>query len=181
MTLSTKFDDLVETAKNLFYRHGVKRVTVEEICKKANVSKVTFYKYFSNKDAIVRHIRDELMEAGFAKYDEIVAMDISFPEKIDLITQWRIEFFSQMKSEFIEDIVSFEETMTEMKMRFMVNISTAQAKGEVRTDLSPGLIWLAAEKLNEIAIDGSWKGVVSDYNELHRQLRTLYFHGLLAR
>lgn len=180
-TSSAKFNKLVETAKTLFYRHGVKRVTVEEICEKANVSKVTFYKYFSNKDAIVRHIRDELMEAGFSKYDEIVAMDISFPEKIDLVTQWRIEFFSQMKSEFIEDIVSFEETIAEMKKRFMANISIAQAKGEVRTDLSPGLIWLAAEKLNEIAVDGSWQGVVSDYNELHRQLRTLYFHGLLAK
>lgn len=180
-TSSAKFSTLVETAKTLFYKHGVKRVTVEEICEKANVSKVTFYKYFSNKDAIVRHIRDELMEAGFAKYDEIVALDISFPEKIDLITQWRVEFFSQMKSEFIEDIVSFEETMAEMKKRFMANIAIAQARGEVRTDLSPGLIWLAAEKLNEIVVDGSWKDAVSDYNELHRQLRTLYFHGLLAK
>ncbi len=172
---------VVETAKALFYKHGVKRVTVEEICAKAKVSKMTFYKYFSNKDAVVRHIRDELMNEGFSKYDEIIEMDISYPEKIDRMTAWRIEFMSKMNSEFIEDIVSFEETMGEMKKRFIRNIEIARSRGEVRTDISPDLIWLAAEKLNEIAVDGSWKTAVSDYNELHRQLRTLFFHGLLVK
>jgi AcrR family transcriptional regulator len=180
MIKNKNYMKLVETARILFFKHGVKRVTVEEICRKANVSKVTFYKYFENKDAVVRHIRDELMNAGFSKYDEIVELDIPYPEKIDLMTKWRGEFFSQMQSEFIEDIISFAETKAEMKKRFMKNILAAQEKGEVRRDLSPGLIWLAAEKLNEIAVDGSWKDAVPDFNELHRQLRILYFHGLLT-
>lgn len=180
-TKSQKYLLLIKTAKNLFFKHGVKRVTVEEICEKANVSKVTFYKYFSNKDAIVREIRDELLRVGFSRYDEIVEMDIPYPEKIDLMTEWRVEFFSQMKSEFIEDIISFEETMTEMKKRFMKNILIAQEKGEVRRDLAPGLIWLAAEKMNEIALTDNWKDTVPDFNELHRQLRILYFHGLLSK
>jgi AcrR family transcriptional regulator len=76
-----------------FLKHGVKRVTIEEICEKAKVSKVTFYRYFTNKEAIVRHIRDQLMQAGFAKYDEIVALDISFPQKIDMMTKWRVDFY----------------------------------------------------------------------------------------
>jgi AcrR family transcriptional regulator len=181
MTSNEKLLKLVETAKFLFFKHGVKRVTVEEICRMANVSKVTFYKHFENKDAVVRHIRDALMTTGFSKYDEIVGQDIPFPEKIDLMTKWRVEFYSQMQSEFIEDIISFEETKEQMKTRYMKNILVAQEKGEVRKDLSPGLIWLAAEKLNEIAVDGSWKSAVPDFNELHRQLRNLYFHGLLAK
>lgn len=180
-TSNQKHICLVETAKTLFFKHGVKRVTVEEICEKAHVSKVTFYKFFSNKDAIVRQIRDDLMNTGFSKFDEIGEMDIPYTEKIDLMTRWRVEYFSQMKSEFIEDIISFEETMEEMKKRFIKNILIAQEKGEIRRDLSPGLIWLTAEKLNEIALNGNWKDAVSDFNELHRQLRTLYFHGLLSK
>ena len=180
-TSNQKYVRLVETAKALFFKHGVKRVTVEEICEKAHVSKVTFYKFFSNKDAIVRRIRDDLMSVGFSKFDEIGEMDIPYTEKIDLMTKWRVEYFSQMRSEFIEDIISFEETMEEMKKRFIKNILIAQEKGEIRKDLSPGLIWLAAEKLNEIALNGNWKDAVSDFNELHRQLRTLYFHGLLLK
>ncbi|RKY44359.1 MAG: TetR/AcrR family transcriptional regulator, partial [Candidatus Neomarinimicrobiota bacterium] len=39
-----KIDKIVETGKKLFYRYGIKKVSVEEICKEAGVSKATFYK-----------------------------------------------------------------------------------------------------------------------------------------
>ena len=44
-----KIQQLVTTAQELFMRHGIRRVTVEEICSEANISKMTFYKYFKNK------------------------------------------------------------------------------------------------------------------------------------
>lgn len=85
--LTTKYTQLVEASRGLFFKYGVKRVTVEEICEKANVSKMTFYKYFSDKMQLAELIRDELLNQGFAKYAEINARDISFPEKIDQLTQ----------------------------------------------------------------------------------------------
>lgn len=176
---SKKCTQLIETAKELFFKHGVQRITIEEICKKSNVSKVTFYKNFSNKDELVRYIRDELIKQGFSKFDEINELDICFPEKVDLITQWRIDFFSNIKSEFIEDILSVEDTIGEMKRRYLKNIEDAQIKGEVRSDLSPELIWLVTEKLNELVRDGSWKAIFSDYSEFQKQLRKIYFYGLL--
>lgn len=176
---SKKCTQLIETAKDLFFKHGVKRITIEEICKESNVSKVTFYKYFSNKDELIRHIRDELIEEGFSKFDEINELDIGFPEKVELITQWRINFFSNIKSDFIQDILSVEDTIEEMKRRYLKNIEAAQIKGEVRNDLSPELIWLVTEKLNELVKDGSWKEIFTDYREFQKQLRRMYFYGLL--
>jgi AcrR family transcriptional regulator len=178
---SAKCTQLVETAKDLFFKHGVKRVTIEEICKRADVSKVTFYKYFSNKDELVKSIRDKLIHQGFSKFDEINELNLSFPEKVDLITQWRIDFYSNINSEFIEDILSLEDTTREMKQRYMENIADAQLKGEVRKDLSPELIWLVTEKLNELVKDGSWKEIFSDYSEFQKQLRKIYFFGLLEQ
>ncbi len=176
---SKKSTQLIETAKNLFFKHGVKRITIEEICKESNVSKVTFYKYFSNKNELVRHIRDELIEEGFSEFDEINELDIGFPEKVELITQWRIDFFSNIKSDFIQDILSVEDTIEEMKRRYLKNIEAAQIKGEVRNDLSPELIWLVTEKLNELVKDGSWKEIFTDYREFQKQIRRMYFYGLL--
>ncbi|WP_373482794.1 TetR/AcrR family transcriptional regulator [Acetobacterium sp.] len=176
---SKKCTQLIETAKDLFFKHGVKRITIGEICNESNVSKVTFYQYFSNKDELVRHIRNELIENGFSKFDEINELDIGFPEKVELITQWRINFLANLKSDFIEDILSVEDTIEEMKSRYLKNIEAAQTKGEVRTDLSPELIWLVTEKLNELVRDGSWKEIFSDYSEFQKQLRKMYFYGLL--
>ncbi|UCD39298.1 MAG: helix-turn-helix transcriptional regulator, partial [Fidelibacterota bacterium] len=78
----------MRTAEHLFSRFGARRVTVEEICREANVSKMTFYKYFPNKVELVRTIRDNWEEEGFMRFDEINAMDLPFPEKIDLMTRW---------------------------------------------------------------------------------------------
>ncbi len=65
-------------AKELFFKHGTKRITIEEICKTANTSKVTFYKYFNNKVDLVKYIRDEMMKEGFDQYDKICELDIPY-------------------------------------------------------------------------------------------------------
>ena len=174
-----KYAQLVETAKGLFLKHGIKRVTVEEICEKASVSKVTFYKYFSDKMQLARIIVDQLNDEGFSKFDEINQLDLPYPEKVDLMTQWRAAFFSQMATEFIEDVFVFEDIHQEVQKRYLRNITDAQEKGEIRPDLSPELILLVTEKLNEIVKDGSWKAIFTDFNEFQRQIRKMYYYGLL--
>ena len=174
-----KKKQIVDTARELFFKHGVRRVTVEEICSKANVSKVTFYKYFDNKLDIAKYIGDELIKLGFARFEEIKRLDLSFLEKIDLMTQWRVEFFSQISSEFIEEILDLEGIYTEIKKRYLENITAAQERGEIRQEISVELIWLVTEKLNELVKEGSWKNIFTDYSQFQQQLRRLYFYGLL--
>jgi AcrR family transcriptional regulator len=170
---------IVDAARELFFKHGVKRVTVEEICRKAKVSKVTFYKYYNNKQDIAKYIGDELIKLGFDRFDEINGLDLSFPEKIDLMTEWRMEFFSQVSIEFIEEIIDLESVYAEMKQRYLENIKAAQEKGEIRKGVSVELIWLVTEKLNELVKEGSWKSIFSEYSQFQQQLRRLYFYGLL--
>ncbi len=174
-----KYALLVETAKELFLKHGIKRVTVEEICERSAVSKVTFYKYFSDKMQLARLIIDQLNDEGFSKFDEINRLDLPYPEKVDLMTQWRVAFFSQMATEFIEDVLVFEDIHQEVEKRYLRNIVDAQEKGEIRSDLSPELILLVTEKLNDIVKDGSWKAIFTDFNEFQRQIRKMYYYGLL--
>ena len=181
MKISKKRTQIIKTTTDLFSRFGSKRVTVEEICETAGVSKVTFYRYFKNKEDLIRHIRDELIEIAFVKFDEISAMDIAYPEKIELMTRWRIEFFSQMKSEFIHELFTLDEVVEEVKRRYLKNISDAQEKGEIRSDLSPEFIWLVSEKLTGIVRDESWRTVFTDYGEFQKQMRTFFFFGLLVR
>lgn len=178
---SKKRDQIIQTAKNLFMRFGVKRVTVEELCKEAGVSKVTFYKYFQNKFALANTIKDELMEIGFAAFDEISALDIPFLEKIHRMTQWQMEFYAQMNNEFIREIVSMKDVEDEYKKRFLSNIQNAQMKGEIRSELNLELIYLMTKKLQEITKEGTWKNIFSNYSQYVEQVRTIIFFGLLTR
>jgi AcrR family transcriptional regulator len=180
MAKGQKKEQLIATAQSLFFKHSIKRITIEEICRTAGVSKVTFYKHFANKQALVIHIRDKLLDEGFQQFDIICEQDIPYPEKIAQMTQWRIQFFSQMSSEFIEDIFSMDDIHMKIKSRFFKNIVMARERGEIKKEFSPELIWMVTEKLNELVVDGSWKKITLDYSEYQAQMRNLFYHGLLT-
>jgi len=48
-TSNPKREQILTTGKELFWKFGFKRVTIEEICKEAGVSKMTYYKFFTTK------------------------------------------------------------------------------------------------------------------------------------
>jgi len=178
---SKKRQEIVDTGVRLFTRHGARRVTVGELCREAGVSRVTFYKYFANKDALVREIRDDWMEEGFAAFDEICARDLPFPQKIDAMTQWKAAFARQVNAEFFRDMDLMDDVAEEFKRRYLANVAAAQARGEVRSDVHPEVLWLLVEKLEPIYRERRWEGVVADLSELTRQIRTLLWYGLLVR
>lgn len=148
--------------------------------KESNVSKVTLYKHFDNKTAIIKAIRDEMMEMGFSKFDEISSQGIPFVEKIKLISKWRIEFLSSIQGEFFDDILVMEEFKKEFMIRYLDNLKQAQIDGEVRKDISPELIWLVTEKMREVTIEGQWKNIFEDYVTYQDQIRTIFFFGMLT-
>ena len=178
---TNKQEKIFESAVALFSRHGARRVTVEEICRTAGVSKMTFYKHFANKTELVRSIRDVWMDEGFQKYDEINALDLPFPDKIQLMTRWKAEFASRINAEFIREMVSLDDVMEEVKSRFLANISAAQEMGEIRPDLNLEFLWMVLEKIGELVSEGRWKEVFEDFAQYQQQLRTLIFFGLLTR
>ena len=137
---SKKQRQIVETAETLFTRHGIKRITVEEICQKAGVSKMTFYKYFANKIELVKHLWNNWIEESFDKLDEIDAMDIAFPEKIELMFAWKAELVSKMSTEFIEELLPIEFEKEKAMRRFLEFIMKAQERGDIRPEIRPEFI-----------------------------------------
>ena len=178
---SKKREQIIETAKNLFMRHGIKRVSVAEICTKAGASKMTFYKYFSNKIELVEHIWRNLLEEGFNKLDEIDAMDIPLPEKIQLMFNWKKDFAANISDVFIEEILPINIDVEVYRKRFMQFIVDAQKRGEVRPEIRPEFFIAVLDKLNELAFD---EGLVKRYPsfiEFNREIKDFFWFGIYAR
>jgi AcrR family transcriptional regulator len=178
---SKKQQQLEVTAENLFNQHGIKRVTIEEICRKAGVSKMTFYKYFDNKMGLVKHIWDNWIEEGFNKLDEINAMDISFPEKIERMFEWKRAFTSKMSIEFIEDFLHIEGGVEKVRGRFFQFIIESQKKGDIRPEVRPEFIMAVIDKLYELARDENLIKKYPHFIEFNRELKDFLWYGLLPR
>jgi len=181
---SKKREQIVETAKNLFMRHGIKRVTIEEICKKAGASKMTFYKYFPNKIELVKHIWRNMQEEGFNKLDEIDAMEIPLPEKIQLMFNWKREYVSNISDIFIEEILPIHMEhidMEEYRKRFVQFIVDAQKRGEVRREIRPEFFIAVLDKLHELALDEELIKSYPSFMEFNREIKDFFWFGIYAR
>jgi len=178
---SSKRDRIVATAIELFSRHGAKRITVEELCREAGASKVTFYKHFPNKVALVRHIHDAWTEEAFATFDQINALDIPFIEKVDRMGRWKVEFASRINAAFVRELIDIEHSHEEFKRRYLANIARAQRDGDIRDDIDPEVLWLVMEKTGELFRERRWEEVTGDFAEFQRQIRALLYYGLLVR
>jgi len=180
-TNSKKHEQIVETAERLFTRHGIKRITVEEICQKAGVSKMTFYKYFSNKTDLVEHIFNNWIEKGFEKLDEINALTIPFPEKIEMMFKWRTELVSKMSTEFIEEVLPIDLQYGKITERILKFIVDSQKKGDIRPEIRPEFIAAVIDKMHELARDEKLMRMYPSYIEFNRELKDFFWFGLLPR
>jgi AcrR family transcriptional regulator len=77
-----KRDRIVNTAQGLFFRHGIAGVTVEQIAEQAQVSRVTIFKYFGDKDGLAREAVRAWARALLAGLDSLLECDSPFSEKL---------------------------------------------------------------------------------------------------
>jgi len=139
-----KQQDILTTAKTLFWKYGIKRVTVEEICKEAGVSKMTFYKFYPNKTELAKAILDVLISSTIEKFKNIIGSEIPFSKKLELIFLMKLEGMDNFSMEFINDIYTnpetglkgFMEEKQQKSMQLVVDFyKNAQIEGNIRKEI----------------------------------------------
>jgi AcrR family transcriptional regulator len=74
-------DRLFSAAINLFYRHGIRAVSVDAIAAEAGTTKVTFYRVFESKDDLVVQVLEQQSKRFWEWWDAIVAEHTGNPRK----------------------------------------------------------------------------------------------------
>lgn len=100
-------DKILNTALELFFRFGIKRVTMDDIAKELGMSKKTIYQFYSEKDDLV----NKLSEVQ-TKYHEKQFTDIAIEAKdpiheIILITQVMRKMMQNVNPIFFMDLQKY--------------------------------------------------------------------------
>ncbi len=183
---SKKRDRIVETAIELFTKHGIRRITIEEICGTAGASKMTFYKYFDNKIDLLRHIWERWFDEGYRVLDEIDAMEIPFPKKMRRLIEYKMEFASRVSPEFLGEVVNASPDLAgfigEMKAenirRFMGFVERAQARGDMRS-MRPEFFLAIMNKLMDVVSEENLARTYTDRLDLLQDVLNVLFFGIL--
>jgi AcrR family transcriptional regulator len=178
--MSRKRDQLIQTGEALFVKHGMRRVTVEEICRQAGASKPTFYKYFENKAALARRIDELWIEEALQRIDGIEDADVPFPEKMRQILAVKQELASRPGPEFLEDLIGLEIDLSHALRRVMRFLVQGQQRGEIRADVRPELLMAAFDVLNGLQYDARIRDLYGDAEALAGDVFKLFHYGALS-
>jgi len=185
-----KLREILIAAKELFWKYGFKRVTIEEVSREAKVSKMTFYKHFKNKIDLVKKIYELEVKKGMKKYRSIMDSDIPFVEKVEKSMELKREQTENLSPEFYNDILKgdidelkkmFNETAQNNIQIILNDYIQAQKKGEIRKDIKPEFILYFMNHMMEMAKDQRLSGIYSTPNEMIMELNNFFFYGVLPR
>lgn len=87
-----KKEDVISAARSLFKTYGYKKVSMDEIADKSNVTKKTIYTYFKDKNELVKFFLYEELEKMKKIVNKISQEDISFDFKIHKIIFELLEY-----------------------------------------------------------------------------------------
>lgn len=187
---NSKLQHIVKTGRELFFKFGIKRVTVQEICEKAGVSKMTFYKHFDNKIDLVKYILGKMFTEGLENYNAIVAQDIPYSKKVELMIQLKLDIADAISPEFFEDYLLRPDTeiftfimqkKKESLGAFLHDLVEAQKRGDVRRDIKPEFIMFMMDHVTEMASDERLVKMYKTPKELIAELNRYFFYGILPR
>jgi len=185
-----KIKDITEAARVLLWKFGIRRVSVEEICREANVSKVTFYKYFENKTDLAIHLLDNVYRESLEIYRNLMARDIPFEEKVRETIRMKMEGTKNLSNELIEDILGhpdndlkkyYAEISGEVLKEVIQGYTEAQKKGEIRPDIKVEFMLFFMGHMMELAKDERLMSIYGSSRDAILELLNFFFYGIMKR
>lgn len=181
-----KKTDILQASLNLFIKYGTKKVAISEIAQKAQVSQVTIYNYFENKENLIRNVIGYYIDEIWIEYEELLNSDIPFTDKIKQMIFAKKEESLQISDAFYQDIMSeyadglsYIEKFYAEKMipRFIDFFNEGKEKGYVDPTVSNEAILFYFQMLKDQI---QRKEVYETALPLTEEITKLLFYGILG-
>lgn len=182
-------DLLIEVAERLFRKYGIRKVTVEEICTEANISKMTFYRAYANKNEIALKVIASLSERGITDYHQIMNANSPFNERIRNLIEFKRREAEHFSGDFIKDIyggndaglkAAIEEYRKISLNLFIDDLRKAQQEGWVRKSLKPEFVLAMLNIMHEKIADPAFLSLFKNVQEATDEITTAFFYGILS-
>ena len=150
---------LTEAGHELFWKFGFKKVTVEDVCKKAGVSKMSFYRYYENKTELAKRVLDNVISDGIEKFREIMTDDDTAVNKMHRFIDLKIEGTNNISKEFIADIYGdmgseIQQYMAKLTAHTITTMieefRNAQSRGVFNSNFKPELLFALSNSFIEL-------------------------------
>lgn len=169
---------ILQVSETLFSLHGWHRVSISEICDEAKVSRVTFYRYFKNKNALLKTIFLNKKQCVTAHYTQLLEDAKNIEDVLNGIFTYQENALNQFFTPNVlkdfdqnrdPELQEFFQTQHDQKYHFLDHFfSSLQAKKIIDADYPTILIHQFLKIMDEMM----FRTEVQDaYQEQKSQLR----------
>jgi len=182
------YQSILKSAKKLFMKFSIKKVSVEEICKNASISKMTFYRTFKNKRELIVEMLNTLFEKGLSDYKNIMNQEINFSEKVKQIIILKHESVEDIGTDFVTEIYQSDDEelqkiidgyMEKSNKEIYKDFSIAQKEGWIRSDIKLDSIFYFLNIIHEKILDPNYIRLHNNMHDAIMEMTNFFFYGIV--
>lgn len=99
--IAKKKEEILRSAAAIFAEKGYHGTTMEEVAAKLLMTKGSMYYYFKNKDALLFHCHQMIMEKSIGKMEEVLNSTLTWTEKLKNAIKAHVQLATSEKSMFM--------------------------------------------------------------------------------
>ncbi|OEH94345.1 TetR/AcrR family transcriptional regulator [Bacillus solimangrovi] len=186
-----KKEQILEAALTLFSKNGVQETNIQDIAKKANVSQVTIYNYFINKDKLIYEVANTFLEQQMQIFEQAILIEAPFTEKIKSLMEQKLTFSSTYSPDFIYLLVSDRKDIEELVTQYSNErsfpllqqlIQEGRQSGFIDETLSDQSIFFYLNMFsNEIRKNPLLHTDPASLTKITEEMLHLFFYGLIGK
>jgi AcrR family transcriptional regulator len=182
-----KYLAIMKTARELFWKHGFRRVSIDEICREAQTSKMTFYSYFPNKLELAKSVFDKQALEGMEVFRSVMRNDCTPSEKMKMILQLKSNGTNNISSEFLNDFyrnpdLGLKEHIEGITSKIWTDtldlFREGQQKGWIRSDMKIEFMFYLMQKATPLITDQELLKLFNSPQELILELANMFVYGI---
>ncbi len=117
--MNKKEEKIINTTIKLFICDGIKKMTMDEIAQNSNVSKVTIYKYFVDKDTLYLKISKHIFSQYIVKLKNIIASDENLIKKLYDFMDVLSEFTNSSEFDLCRKLAKYNNNIQEEYKQYL--------------------------------------------------------------
>ncbi len=181
-------EKILKTSLELFFKYGIKRVTMDEIAKELGMSKKTIYQYYKEKDDLV-----DALCSGELQRNQCLCNDIANKAKdpiheVALISENMTEMFKHINPVFFLDLQKFHPIAFERFRKFkeefaykniLANLKKGKETGIYRADINDEFVSRYRLAQIDMLMFGNYYSFESiSFTKSHEMLLDMFVYGI---
>lgn len=138
-TMETK-DRILKGAEELFFKYGIKSVTMDDIARHLGISKKTIYQFYSDKNEMVETLVVQKTKNNECEFKEISENSANVVEEVFEMMKHLALMFSQMNPNLFYDMQKYHPNSWKLFKQFKENTIERMVEESVKRGIDQGLV-----------------------------------------